>query len=172
MKYAEQGRKLILTFGEGDDIIEMTIQPLPSAKGRELTNLWLEVAFPALAAVGLNMSLEDVEKAAEELVTLALGAENEATLEQLRLQEQAEAIAAAVMWNGVEADDALLKTLVNDGYPAARSAYATRLGFGEAVTVAMNQANLRIAQERAAQATGAGDGPTSDGLSAEASDAA
>jgi hypothetical protein len=148
MKFQQIGRKLYLEFGDSDDKVEIIVPPASSKTGREITSLWLEVTFPALTEV---KSIEALEASAERLVELAVGAENVDKLEQLRVTEQAEALAAAVVWNGIEGGDDLLQVLVDRGYAAARQEYATRLGFGEAFTAAMNQALGRAATDRAEQ---------------------
>lgn len=125
----ERGRKLIIDIGDegDDDMIRMTVKPIPAKQGAALQALNAGVAFA---------QSEDPERDVELMGKLALGEENWPVIdEQLRWQEAEAAVNAAFFWNVQGGGIDLVNTVLNEalgGYPKALSLLMQRNGLSTA----------------------------------------
>lgn len=128
IKAYERGRKLIVDLGEegDDDMIRITVPPLPAQQGAALQALHAGIAFG---------QSEDLERDATLMGRLAVGVDNWATIEDLRWAEAEPVIHAAFFWNvqggGIDLVNVLLNKALG-GYPKALSILMERNGLSQA----------------------------------------
>ncbi len=127
----ERGRKLIIDLGdEGDeDLIRITIKPLPAQKGAALQALHAGIAFG---------QAEDLERDATLMGKLAVGEENWPLIDELRWAEAEPVIHAAFFWNVQGGGIDLVNTTLNEalgGYPKALSTLMERNGLSQAFSL-------------------------------------
>jgi hypothetical protein len=118
----EKGRNLVLTVGDGDDAIVITVPPVPGRVGAAMLALWAGVLFA---------QSEQPETDAENMAKLAVGEENWPTVDELRYAESEAVVNAAIFWNVQGGGIDLVNEMLQDGYPKARQTLCERNGYGE-----------------------------------------
>lgn len=137
IKAYERGRKLIIDLGdetEPDDLIRVTVKPIPAAMGAALQALHAGIAFG---------QSEDPERDVTFMGKLAVGEENWPIIDgDLRWSESEAVINAAFFWNVQGGGIDLVNVVLNEalgGYPKALSTLMQRNGlstaFGQLTTL-------------------------------------
>lgn len=120
----EQGRKLIITVGDGgDDSIVITVPPVNSTIGAQLFARWVNVTFG---------QTEHPEIDAEWFSRQAIGEDNWDTIEELRSAEANVVINAAFFWQTQGGGIDVVNELLGDGFPKAQQTVLTTNGLWEA----------------------------------------
>lgn len=121
----EVGRKLQLTVGDGDDAIVILVPPVRTSTGSALLALWAGIAFAQT-----EQPLVD----AENLSKISVGEENWDVVDELRSEESALVINAAMFWNIQGGGIDLVQEMLRDGLPKARETLAQINGLGDALS--------------------------------------
>lgn len=108
----ESGRKLVLTVGDGDDAIVVTVPPANTKTGAQILASWAGIIFD---------TTETAEDDAEAFARSALGPDAWGKLDELRWEESEQVIQAAFLWNVKGGGMSLVNTMLADGYPKAQT---------------------------------------------------
>lgn len=131
----ERGRKLIITVGDEDDSIVITVPPVSTAVGSTLLGLWARVVIPYSSEDESKEDLaERLNADATAMARLAVGEENWPVVESLRSAESNLVINAAAFWNVQGGGIELVNEMFRDGLPKARQTLAETNGFGEVLS--------------------------------------
>lgn len=114
MKAIEKGRKLVVSFGEDDDVLEYVVAPVNITAGAALLADFLQLFTPA----GEDGTVSD--ELADTLADRALGTEtNERAQLELRAEEYKFLAFSAFFWNVTGGGAAAMEAYHSGGLPKA-----------------------------------------------------
>ena len=159
----ERGRKLIIELGEeadSDDLIRITVKPIPAKQGAALQALHAGVAFG---------QSKEPERDVTFMGKLAVGEENWPVIDgELRWSESEAVINAAFFWNVQGGGIDLVNIVLNEalgGYPKALSTLMQRNGlstaFAQLTTLLSSDADAETPEPDATSDTSTPDGSKS-----------
>lgn len=122
IKAVEQGRRLVITVGDGDDAIVVSVAPVNTKTGAAVFALWAGILFG---------QSEQPEVDAGNMSKIAVGEENWDIIEELRYAEGEKVINAAFFWQTQGGGIDVVNEMLGGGFPKARETLLKTNGLWE-----------------------------------------
>lgn len=125
----EQGRRLHITVGDGDEAIRLVVEPVDVETGAALLADFLGVmTFEGSDGADAAEQAAEVADSATRMAKIAMGESNFRKVQGLRSDEAKDVTYAALFWNTQGGGIGTTNTYLQDGLPKAMSAVFAAAG--------------------------------------------